>query len=115
MRQWMSIDLRIKCTKNYIIMYYFSGVLDPMALNNLSDTLKSENFVALCTDTSNRGNIKLLPIMVRYYSFTEGIQCKLISLSKLEDESHHSKKLWLLQTYNRSQFKIAATIHGRWF
>lgn len=73
-----------------LFVYYFPGVLAPMSLNMLSDILKSTNFVSLCTDTSNYGNVKLLPIMVRYYSVTEGIQCKLITLSKLSDETGES-------------------------
>lgn len=58
-----------------------------MSLHMLQEELKSKNFVSLCTDSSNRGNIKLLPVMVRYFSITEGIQCKLITLSKIGKET----------------------------
>lgn len=61
-----------------------------MSLEILNDALKSTNFVTLCTDTSNRGNTKLMPAMVRYFSATEGIQCKLITLSSLRDETGES-------------------------
>lgn len=61
-----------------------------MNLEMLKNTLESKNFVSLCTDSSNKGNIKLLPVMVRYYSVDEGIQTKLITLSSLGNETGES-------------------------
>lgn len=71
-------------------VYCFSGVLAPMSLEMVKDALKSKNFISLSTDSSNRGNVKLLPVMVRYYCVEEGIQCKLLTLSKLSDETGES-------------------------
>ena len=61
-----------------------------MSLDMVKDALKMTNFVTLSTDSSNRGNIKLLPVMVRYYTVEDGVQCKLLTLSQLNDETGES-------------------------
>lgn len=58
-----------------------------MSTNMLKDALEDVHFVSLSTDSSNRGNKKILPVMVRYFSFDEGVQCKLIDLFRLDDET----------------------------
>lgn len=58
-----------------------------MSLDMIKDSLKNVRFVSLSCDCSNRGNKKILPVMVRYFSFEEGIQCKLIDLFCLDDET----------------------------
>lgn len=63
------------------------GVLSPMVIGNLKDDLKSINFVALCCDSSNHGNLKMFPIVVRYFSSESGVQSKLIELFELENET----------------------------
>lgn len=63
--------IRKQTVPNYLTFKgfaYFKAVLAPMALDMLIDALKEVNFISICCDTSNRGNIKMLPIMVRYFS-----------------------------------------------
>lgn len=58
-----------------------------MALQMLTTQLESANFVTLCCDTSNHGNLKILPIIVRFFSLNNGVQTKLIDVFQLEDET----------------------------
>lgn len=58
-----------------------------MALDMLRKSLQKVNFVTISSDSSNRGNQKMLPVVVRYFSKTEGIQNKLIELNRLDDET----------------------------
>lgn len=69
-----------------------------MALQMLSTQLESANFVTLCCDTSNHGNLKILPIIVRFFSFNTGVQTKLIDVFRLDDETGETlyKKLELV-------------------
>lgn len=66
----------------------------------LTTQLESVNFVTLCCDTSNHGNLKILPIIVRFFSPDTGVQMKLIEVFRLEDETGETlfKKLELVWT-----------------
>lgn len=58
-----------------------------MTLDMLIDSLQSVSFVSISCDSSNRGNKKMLPVMVRFFTLKEGIQCKLVELYRLDDET----------------------------
>lgn len=63
------------------------GVLAPMAIDILLDELGDVNFATVSSDTSNKGNFKILPVMLRYFSLKTGIQTKLIDVFRLDDET----------------------------
>lgn len=63
------------------------GVLAPMATDILLDELRDVNFITLCSDTSNRGNFKVLPVMVRFFSHKTGSHTKLMDVFRLDDET----------------------------
>lgn len=71
----------------FIFLYSFeiSGVLRPMAIDMLLDEIRGVNFIAMCCDTSNKGNFKVLPVMIRYFSHRTGTQTKLIDAFELGD------------------------------
>ena len=46
-----------------------TNVFAPWALEELTNDLKSVDFVTVSCDTSNHKNIKLLPIVVRYFQW----------------------------------------------
>lgn len=83
-----------------------------MTLDALKKSLEKVNFVAIGTDTSNRGNIKMLPIVVRYFSSTEGIQNKMIDLFELGQETGKAvfgKVKSIVESYGlRSKFVVFA-------
>lgn len=82
--------LFLKLIFNESVFFLLEGVLAPWSIDMVKDELKSKYFVTLSTDSSNRGNIKLLPVVVRYYSLEEGVQCKLLTLSTLGNETGES-------------------------
>lgn len=49
--------------------------------------IRDVNFLTFCCDTSNRGNHKVLPVMVRYFSHRTGAHTKLIEAFQLDDET----------------------------
>lgn len=57
-------------TKASSIIY---NVLAPASLENVIKELKDAVFFSVSTDASNHGNIKLFPIIVRYYSPNSGL------------------------------------------
>lgn len=58
-----------------------------MAMDILLDEIRDVNFLTLCCDASNKGNCKILPVMVRYFSHRTGSQTKLIEVFELENET----------------------------
>lgn len=86
----MYININLLKTKVYVsetIFILFSGVLAPLALDMLQNSLKIVSFVAISCDSSNRGNQKMLPIVVRFFSMEEGVRNKMIELYRLKDET----------------------------
>lgn len=57
------------------------NVLAPHAKELLKNELKQCRYVSLYTDASNHGNIKLFPVMVRYFRPLEGLSVKLLDIS----------------------------------
>lgn len=79
-----------------------------MAIDMLKDSLKIANFISIGVDTSNRGNLKMLPVVVRYFSSTEGVQNKMIDFFKMEQETGEEvsdKVKLVIETFDlRSKF-----------
>lgn len=63
-------------------------VLGPYALQSVIDDLNIENvFYCLQTDSSNKKNIKLLPLVVQYFTAKKDIQNKLLDFYENSNES----------------------------
>lgn len=58
-----------------------------MAMDMLLEEIRDVNFLSFGCDTSNRGNFKVLPVIVRYFSHKTGVQSKLINVFQLDDET----------------------------
>lgn len=76
-----------------------------MALDMLSTELKHVNYLTLCCDASNRGNLKMFPIMVCYFSPLSGSQCKLIDLFKIDDETGETIFSKLSSVWQKNDFR----------
>lgn len=72
---------RTKCSSIAI------NVFAPFAQNNLKHDLAKRSYVCLSTDASNRGNIKMMPVVVRYFVPTEGVKVKLLEFSNQKGET----------------------------
>lgn len=63
------------------------NVIAPLAHEELVDDLKKTNFISVSMDASNRKDIKLVPIVVRYFSPITGIQVKLLDFKSVPGET----------------------------
>lgn len=63
------------------------NVLDPASLESSIKELTQGTFFDLSTDASNHGNIKLFPILVRFYSTNDGIKLCLLDFYEETDET----------------------------
>lgn len=76
-----------------------SGVFEPMILAQIGSELETAYFVSISTDASNHKEIKMFPVIIRFFSSTEGIKTRLIEFTNLtEDDGEHIfnmlKKTW---------------------
>lgn len=64
-----------------------TNVIAPYVCQELQNDLPDINFVTLITDASNHGNIKMFPVLIRYFSVNKGVEIKIIELSSEGGES----------------------------
>lgn len=62
-------------------------VFAPYEIEQLKNDLKNCNFVTVITDASNHRNIKLFPVLVRYFTEAEGVKIRIIELTSADGET----------------------------
>jgi hypothetical protein len=62
-------------------------IISPLIDSQVKNVLNSFNFVTVITDTSNRKHEKLLPILVRGFTSTSGVQTFKISVKSIDNET----------------------------
>lgn len=63
------------------------NVISPFIFQNLLEGLKDANYISLTIDSSNRKEIKLTPVCVRYFNQREGVNVKLLFFDELPGET----------------------------
>lgn len=64
-----------------------ANVFAPIALDQLKKDLTEAKFVTLLTDASNHGNIKTLPIVVRFFLPNEGVRIRVLTFTSIQGET----------------------------
>lgn len=64
-----------------------TNVFAPYANKVLETELSDRNFVSISTDASNHGNIKMMPVVVRYFIPTVGVHVRLFEFSSEKGET----------------------------
>jgi len=62
-------------------------VIAPFAVQLTIADLKKVNFVSILVDASNHKAIKLVPVIVRYFSTTTGVKNNILEFSNLPGET----------------------------
>lgn len=63
------------------------NVFAPFVVEEIKKELVCVNYVTISTDASNRGNVKMLPVLVRYFIPTIGVHVKIIEFSSEKGET----------------------------
>ncbi|VVC35789.1 Hypothetical protein CINCED_3A001819 [Cinara cedri] len=63
------------------------NVLAPFAMDQIIDELKAVNFATVMIDTSNHTNLKIVPILIRYFNPKTGVQIKVLEFTNLKGET----------------------------
>lgn len=64
-----------------------TGVIAPYGKQMLKDELNKCSYVSVYTDASNHGNLKLFPVIVRYFLSTDGVRVKVLEISSEKGET----------------------------
>ena len=75
-----------------------TNVFYPHVAKTLREDLAKSKFVTLYFDGSNHGNIKMFPILVRYFIPCKGLQTSLLKFTDLPGETAQLVKDYVLQT-----------------
>lgn len=78
-----------------------TGVFEPISMEFLENDLAAAKFVTVCCDASNHKHIKLMPILVRYFSSKNGIQIKVLELKDLPGESSDIVNMYVVETISK--------------
>lgn len=100
------IAKNVKCgrTKSEAIV---CEVLAKEALKEVIQNLKEDSFYSISTDASNKGNRKMFPICVRYFSWDKGIQNKLIDFVESNDETADQITKVLCETLDKHNLELS--------
>ncbi|XP_051167012.1 uncharacterized protein LOC127285186 [Leptopilina boulardi] len=81
------------------------NVLAPHAQMNLKTELSSASYVSIYTDSSNHKDLKLFPILVRYFAPKVGTQIKILDLAALPGETSDIIVTYLLDRLENHELK----------
>jgi len=76
------------------------NILAPHTVAQIKEELKNIPFFGILTDASNHGSEKLFPLLVQYFSQSEGLKVKLIKISSLENETSETITNYCVNTLN---------------
>ncbi|KAL4147793.1 hypothetical protein QTP88_002142 [Uroleucon formosanum] len=82
------------------------NVIAPFAVQLTIDDLKTVDFVSILVDASNHKAIKLVPVIVRYFSPTTGVRNKILEFSNLPGETAdliHNQIIKVLNNFNLTE------------
>lgn len=82
-----------------------TNVLAPYAADEIKKELASVNYVTISTDASNRGNVKMFPVLARYFIPEIGVRVKLLEYSSEKGESSIIISNLLKKTADEFQIK----------
>lgn len=80
-----------------------TNVFAPYAEKVLQTELSDRNYICLSTDASNHGNIKLMPVVVRYFIPTIGIRVKLLEFTTATGEKSENISSLIIETAEKKQ------------
>lgn len=63
------------------------NVFGPFVEKQLIDEMKNAIYVSIITDASNHGNIKMFPVLIRYFVPLEGIKTKILNFTAEDGET----------------------------
>lgn len=80
-----------------------TNVFAPFSRDVLKNDLAKRRYLTLSTDASNHGNVKMMPVVVRYFVPTIGVQVKMLEFSSEKGEKAHIIATMLTETARKHE------------
>lgn len=87
-----------------------TNVFSPFAVNEIKNEMENVKFVNIATDASNHGNVKMMPVLVRYFLPTVGVRVRVLDFSFEKGET--SLIIFNLLKRAADEFKIKEKVVG---
>lgn len=87
-----------------------TNVLAPLAQNMLNDEIARCQYVTLTIDASNHGNVKMVPVVARYFIPTLGVRVKMIEFTSQKGEKSETIASLFIDTAKKN--KIEEKVEG---
>ena len=81
------------------------NVITPLCTDELHQELDRINFVSVTTDASNMKEVKLVPIVVRYFLPKSGVKVKLLEFKSVTGETAEILSKYLLSVLDQTKLK----------
>lgn len=81
------------------------NILAPISIDQIKSDMCSVSCVTIYSDCSNHGNIKLCPILARYFIPTQGVHIKILEISELSGESSEIISTYMHKTLDKYGIK----------
>lgn len=82
-----------------------TNVLAPYIIEEIKSDLNNAHHLTVTTDASNHGNIKMLPVLARFFIPTSGIRIKMLEFSSQRGETSQIIANLIMQTADDFQIK----------
>ncbi|XP_060835436.1 uncharacterized protein LOC132929545 [Rhopalosiphum padi] len=86
------------------------NVLAPFAMQQIYKEIENINFATIMIDTSNHKNLKIVPILIRYFKPNSGIQIKVFEVTNLKGETANILSTYIIESLKKHKLsdKIVA-------
>lgn len=64
-----------------------AGVFEPMIIDQIKNELERVSYITMSTDASNHKDLKMFPVLLRYFLPLEGVKTRLIEFNNLPGET----------------------------
>lgn len=81
------------------------NVFAPFARNELKNEIEKVQFVTVSSDASNHGNVKLMPVVIRFFIPTIGVKVKLLEFSSQRGETSEVIAQMIIETAEKHNIK----------
>lgn len=82
-----------------------TNVFAPYIIEEIKSDLLNANHLTVTTDASNHGNIKLMPVLARFFIPTSGIRVKILEFSSQKGETSQIIANLIMKTADEFQIK----------
>lgn len=83
------------------------SVLGPASQERIVSNLKASRYFSVASDSSNKGNLKMYPLLIKYFSLDSGIQTGLLDFYEDNEENSEAIKYQIINILTNNGLKAS--------